>query len=154
MCRYSAYFPRDSAEMPPPTEFKQLLEYCSEKRLEFPVGSEPMRTILHGVARRPTQTKAPPTWDNANAEWNDPTKVPHPSRTMFGNCWAFKKSILELFLITPRTPTSNEGAAHGRKPKKITENRKHSHATKKWEHTRKNRKHLRLRRTLFERTEY
>ncbi len=36
----SAYFPSHSAEIPPPAEFKELVEYCSEKKLELRVGSD------------------------------------------------------------------------------------------------------------------
>ncbi len=34
------YFPSDSAEMPPATEFKELAEYNSEKKLELPIASD------------------------------------------------------------------------------------------------------------------
>ncbi len=36
---YSACFPSNSVEIPPPAEFKKLVEYCSEKKLELLVGS-------------------------------------------------------------------------------------------------------------------
>ncbi len=38
---YSAYFSSDSVEMPPHAEFKELVEYCSEKTLKLPVESNP-----------------------------------------------------------------------------------------------------------------
>ncbi len=31
----SAYFPSDSEIPPPPKEFKKLVEYCAEKKLEL-----------------------------------------------------------------------------------------------------------------------
>ncbi len=43
----SAYFPLDSVEKPPPTEFQELVEYRSEKNWRM----TPMRTILYVVAR-------------------------------------------------------------------------------------------------------
>ncbi len=36
----SAYFLSDSVEMKPPTEFKELLQYCSEKKLELLFGRD------------------------------------------------------------------------------------------------------------------
>ncbi len=49
----SAYFPSDSMEIPPHTEFKELMECCSDKKLEFPAGSE-TNAHQYGVARTST----------------------------------------------------------------------------------------------------
>ncbi len=37
---WSAYFLSDSTEMPPPTEFEELVKYYSEKKLELQVGKD------------------------------------------------------------------------------------------------------------------
>ncbi len=36
----SAYFPLDSVEIPRPAEFKELLKYCSEKKLKLLLGRD------------------------------------------------------------------------------------------------------------------
>ncbi len=48
MC--SAYFPSDSVEMPSPAEFKELIQYCSEKKQELLVRSDANVHYMYGVA--------------------------------------------------------------------------------------------------------
>ncbi len=51
----SAYFPSDSAEMPPLIEFKEMVQYGSKKKLELLVGSD--ANTHHTVWNRSVSTK-------------------------------------------------------------------------------------------------
>ncbi len=51
-----AYLPLDSVEMPPHAEFKELVEFCSEEKLELLVGSDAnAHHTVYGVATTSTQ---------------------------------------------------------------------------------------------------
>ncbi len=51
----SAYFPSDSGTPPPPKEFKELIEYCAERKLELLTGCDATPIILYGAVQMSTQ---------------------------------------------------------------------------------------------------